>query len=124
MTKTFKFYGVCNNLYKLNDVVWEAMEDESDGYRSYLESIVRVDGDRGIFFSSPLATVTVEKSTEYPDDGFKLVDIEDGHVWLEVGTDNYDDYYPCFRFEYHPKSPDQYEPKEALSDWELFYKGE
>lgn len=98
------FYGVSGNDFKLGDTTWEAIEDESDGYRSYLDTIAKKDvADSGPFFREPLATVRVEQYSSDMDEGYRLVDVADGHVWLSVGTDSYDDYYPCFRFEYTPK---------------------
>lgn len=96
------FYGVDNHEFKLNDTVYEAIEDESDGWRSYLGSIETVESD-GIFFSIPLAVVRVGEFDDGHTDGFSLVDVEDGHVWLEVGTGNYGDWYPYFTFSYYPK---------------------
>lgn len=29
---------------------------------------------------------------------------DDGHVWLRIGTDNTDDYYPSFVFFYQPRT--------------------
>lgn len=97
--RVYDFYGVCGNTYKLNDTVWEAIEDEADGWRSYLGSIKSIKND-GIFSDRPIAQVNVISSEEY-DDGYKLVDINTGHVWLEFGTDNSDGWYPCFRFDYN-----------------------
>jgi len=39
-------------------------------------------------------------------DGYCLVD-EDNHVWLVIGTDESDDWYPFFVCDYHPKEPKQ-----------------
>jgi hypothetical protein len=109
--KEFPFYGIDGYSFKLGDMVFEALEDPCDGYRSYLGSIEVVERT-GIFFPNPIATVKiVPYDSEYKYDstrsniGHKLVDVEDGHVWLEVGTDAYDDWYPCFAFRYQPKSP-------------------
>ncbi len=125
MTKTFKFYGVDGNCYKLDDTIWEAIEDPNDGYRSYLASIQSKSNNANlIFFSDPIATVEVRETIiEHGFDGYNFVDVVDGHVWLEIGTENYDDYYPCFRFVYHPKEPANIAPKSdgsVKSDWELF----
>lgn len=100
----FDFYGVCSNEFKLDDTVFEALEDESDGYRSYLASIERT-VSQGIFFKMPLARVKVVESSSRRGtfEGWSLVDVEDGHEWLCVGTDYCDDYYPCFTFDYQPK---------------------
>lgn len=119
--KQFRFYGVDNNWYKLDDTVWEAEEDESDGYRSYLQSIQLVENpqeEKLIFPDVPLAFVQVhEVDNAQRNDNFKgwaLVDIKDNWVWLKVGTDYSDSYYPHFVFEYHPKPP-------PLT-WETFIK--
>lgn len=104
------FYGVDGHCFKIGDTVWHAAEDESDGYRSYLGCIEVVPLNNLIFFPLPLATVRVESFDELPegacdrDEGFRLVD-SDGHIWLRVGTNDYDDYYPYFVFEYTPKQP-------------------
>lgn len=99
------FYGVSGNEFKLNDKVFEAVEDPDDGYRSYMES-VEIRDSKGIFLGIPLGVVKVEQvtTTEYHDSfgGYQLVDVFTGHVWLTFGTDNWDDYYPTFVFEYTP----------------------
>lgn len=100
----FDFFGVDNLHYKLGDTVWLAVEDESDGYRSYLGSINKADHSDLIFPDQPFARVTVEKYDTGSDEGFRIVDLVDGHVWLRVGTDNTDDYYPSFVFEYTAKA--------------------
>ncbi len=118
MTKQFDFYGVDNNFYKLDDTIWEAIEDESDGYRSYLGSIEQTfSGDKLIFFPQPLAKVTVQEFDDGQNKGYNLVDVEDNHVWLFIGTNYYDDYYPCFRFEYTAKPP-----KPVKNNWDEFIK--
>ena len=99
----FDFYGVCNNEFKLGDTVYEAVEDPDDGYRSYLGSI-EVKNSDGIFFGMPLARVKAVAVSDHRDlDGWEFVDVTDGHVWLRVGTDCGDSYYPYFVFEYSPK---------------------
>lgn len=107
-TKTYAFYGVCGNQFKLDSTVFEAKEDESDGYRSYLET-VEVVKLGGIFQYHPLAMVFVreveDKSVDdcYEDGdftGYQLVDCKTGHVWLTIGTDYSDSYYPSFTFSY------------------------
>jgi hypothetical protein len=102
-TKTYKFYGVDNNSFKLGKQVFEAIEDPEDGYRSCLGSIEVKDPKGLIFFKTAVDTVKVVDAAEYS--GFKLVSVKDGHVWLEVGTDYSDNYYPCFVFTYTPRHP-------------------
>ena len=78
--------------------MWQAVEDECDGYRSCLGCIQVADSDTPLF-NAPIAKVRVEDS----GDVYKLVDVTDGHVWLTVGTDNAYDYYPSFVFDYEPR---------------------
>jgi hypothetical protein len=103
------FYGVDCYSFKLDDCVFEAVEDESDGYRSCMEEIRMKDDTSGlIFLDQPLARVRIEKTCEghyggNDADGFALVDLKDGFVWLKFGTDHADDYYPSFMFNYQHK---------------------
>lgn len=99
------FYGVDGNTFKLGDAVFEAVEDPSDGYRSMMDRVDAVIGEGSIFFGSSIALVRVERIDERDFVGYQLVDAHDGHVWLKLGTDEYDDYYPCFTFRYEPKGP-------------------
>lgn len=114
------FYGVDNHMFKLDDQVWEAVEDESDGYRSMLGVIKTVQG--GIFFREPLAVVEVKEVGNSELDGYVLYD-ENYHDWLRVGTDNSDDYYPQFIFSYHPIHHSQlkYKPPKSpkINDHEI-----
>ena len=104
------FYGVDNNHFKIGCHVFEAIEDESDGYRSYLGCIAPVGlPDMLIFRDSPLAKVRVEKHKVNDTgpwaifEGWRLIDIKDNHIWLTTGTNYADDYYPFFVFDYQPK---------------------
>lgn len=102
-TETAYFYGVDNNKFALRPInkedflddkkVFEAIEDGDDGYRSYLgtieiapKGVSRRDSDRNIFFNNPIAIVKMEKidDTYNSFDGFHLVDVETGHVGLEL----------------------------------------
>ena len=104
VNSTYWFYGVDSNQFKLNEIVWEAIEDEDDGYRSYLDSVVIKNSD-GIFQRQKLAKVRIKRETEGDCEGYKLVGVKDGWVWLRFGTDYTEDYYPMFVFEYKPKPP-------------------
>lgn len=96
------FNGVCDTCFKLAGIVFEAVEDPNDGYRSYLETI-QVRSEANLTFSRiPFAKVQVKNWSDGSFTGYALVD-RGGHVWLKVGTDNTDDYYPCFTFSYDPK---------------------
>jgi hypothetical protein len=101
--KQVDFYGTDNNVFCIGQdkrTAFEAVEDESDGYRSMMEELRHVPSKGHIFFRQPIARVRVELDTEL--DGYRLVD-KSGHVWLRVGTDRADGYYPVFTFDYQPK---------------------
>ena len=109
--KTFNFYGVNCNCFKLNGTVWEAIEDEEDGWRSSLDSVVE-STDNLIFPQKRLARVTLEGCTDNDSghkfcdntfEGWQLKDVKDGHIWLRFGTDHCDYWYPYFVFDYQPK---------------------
>lgn len=101
--RTYKFYGAESNCFKLDDRVLRAVEDEDDGYRSYLETVEVVDTTNLIFFKEPLDTVTVVAVVDSTGiDGY-ILRAADGHCWLSFGTENWDDYYPYFVFDYTPR---------------------
>lgn len=107
--KEFLFYGVDNQLIKLDDFVIEIMEDPDDGYRSMLGEVIPRSKHIGLFFREPVAIVTFCKHDEGESSGYALRDEEYNHLWLEFGTDESDSYYPCFYFNYHPRP--HYAPK-------------
>lgn len=96
------FYGVDNNRFKLGAVVYEAREDDRDGYRSYLDSVVVSDG--GIFFGMPVDTVEAVELLERDFEGFALKSAVDGKEWLRFGTESDDPYYPQFVFRYSART--------------------
>lgn len=108
----YEFYGVDNNTFCIGiegkKIAFEAIEDENDGYRSYLDTI-EISMKGNIFFHSRLAIVVLEVAPERSEpyeskfSGWQLRDVDDHHIWLRVGTDNTDDYYPYFTFDYRPK---------------------
>ena len=106
LDKPLSFYGTHSNKFKLGDVVFEAIEDPGDGYRSYLESVV-LSEPTGIFSKQPLAQVYIFPSTYEEDNydegnSFDLIDANTGHIWLSCYTKYTDDYYPMFCFNYTP----------------------
>jgi|1_EtaG_2_1085319.scaffolds.fasta_scaffold39633_3 hypothetical protein len=117
------YYGADagDHTFKVDDIVFKVLEDPNDGYRSCLGTIDYTGEHNSIFFGTAIARVRIETYdsadegayAEREDDyeprygvcqGYRLVDVADGHVWLEFGTDNYDDYYPCFIFRHRPKA--------------------
>ena len=120
--QTYDFYGAHSNCFKIGPMVFECLEDPSDGYRSHWDMLlIHPDQQMTGFFTTPIARVRLREffdgevsdagkgaaggySSNYDMvEGWKLVDVEDGHVWVEFGTKNYDDYYPMFWFYYQVK---------------------
>lgn len=100
--------------FKVDEIAFKVIADPEDGYRSHLGVMDYSDASKSIFFSKPVAKVRVEdfdnvgRSEEWGTQrmrGYRLVDWEDGHVWLEFGTDYTEDYYPRFIFRHQPKEP-------------------
>ena len=123
---TLDYYGadIAEHSFKIDKIVFKALEDPDDGYRSYLGAIDYTDGHDSIFFSSPIAKVKIEQFVAFDNQdsyaahesitndnnittksGYRLVDVEDEHVWVEFGTDYTDDYYPMYIFRHYPKPP-------------------
>jgi hypothetical protein len=114
------YYGadIAEHSFKIDKIVFKALEDPDDGYRSYLGAIDYTDSHTSIFFSRPIAKVRIEEFVAFADEttlnandvsttksGYRLVDIEDEHVWVEFGTDYTNDYYPMYIFRHFPKPP-------------------
>ena len=108
------YYGAddAEHTFKVDDVIFKALEDPDDGYRSYLGTINYSEDSNSIFFRAPIARVRIKSfngqrvpglDDDTPYHGYRFVDVEDGHVWLEFGTKDYDDYYPYFVFRHSPK---------------------
>jgi hypothetical protein len=85
------------NTFQIGSVKFEVIEDESDGYRSLMQEVKILTRNNPAY--EPIAEIEI-KDCEI---GYQLVDVEDGHVWLEFGTKNYDEYYPCFVFDWRPR---------------------
>lgn len=56
--------------------------------------------------SFPAVRVLARKKPDgdYVNDVLEFVDVETGKIILEVGTDNTDDYYPCFVGYFSPEN--------------------
>ena len=95
--------------FRLDHVVFKVLEDPEDDYRSSLGAVIYGDplDAKGLMFQQPIARVRVEKG-DWRDEskeltiGYRLVDADTDHIWLEFGTENADDYYPMFIFTHRP----------------------
>jgi len=98
----------------IDDFVVEFLEDAEDGYRSSLgkatryQSVSRYNAEcDGVSFAPihPALIVTFRHRADGrfgKADAIYAIDERTGLVVLDVGTDDIDDYYPSFVFEWNP----------------------
>jgi len=119
--KTFDFYGVAGTMFKLDDMIFHAIEAETLGWADeyddrprtgyYLKEIEHLDPEwvpvDAWFLAIPLARVKIFREgvsggmwCGYDYNGYTLVDDRD-HVWLSLGTRDGME----FRFMYEPPDP-------------------
>lgn len=91
-----------DHIFQLGSVVFEVLEDPDDGYRSYMGVVRVIKQDANRNPGDYLGGIKIEKIDKNGLDGYELVDESNGHIWLSFGTDNNDDYYPCFYFNFYP----------------------
>lgn len=93
--------------FELDGQVYEAIENPNDGYRSYMDKLVvsnkRV---RNRIPETQVVCVYRDKGYDSYDncDLLDFVDCKNGKVFLTIGTNHVDDYYPICIFEYHPEN--------------------
>lgn len=98
------YYNNEYNTFQLGDIKFEVIEDENDGYRSSMKEVRVVDENSPRIPGNFLAVVNITKISEGSFDGYGLEDKNENHMWLRFGTDDYDDYYPIFVFDFFPKA--------------------
>lgn len=80
--------------FRLDGIVYVAVENPDDSYRSYLGKLYVQEGD-SISNTFPPVKVTCSIDDNTDRDIMRLT-LDNGETVLEVGTDYFDDYYPCF----------------------------
>ena len=112
---TYMLHAVdtATNMFKLGNLVLEAVENPDDGYRSSLRDVV-VHPSKTLKANIPPVEVFVRQSSGLTD-GHEIVS-KDGYVLLEIGTNHTDSYYPCFVFSYTPYGAAVEQRKKDLSD--------
>lgn len=102
------YYEDCEIIrFRLDGIVYTAIEDPSDGYRSCLERLF-VSADAPVSNVFPPIRVLARKKEreEYggEPDVLELIDLVTGKTVMAVGTDNSDDYYPSFVGSFWPEN--------------------
>jgi hypothetical protein len=95
----------CYVKFTLDGIHYLAVENPSDGYRSYMEDLQTTDDPCEI----PLPNVEVVCHMEEDDEWDKndilvFVDAANGKEILRIGTGKCDDYYPYCEMEYTPEN--------------------
>lgn len=90
--------------FRLDGKVYTAVEDPSDGYRSSMEKLFVSDAAMTNVFAPVKVLARMSGNGDYGqvNDTLELLDCANGKTILRVGTDNTDDYYPCFISEWSP----------------------
>ena len=95
--------NICS--FTLDGVTYKAIENPDDGYRSYMEELEVSDRTPINSFHGVGVVCSMKENTEYENNDILVIrDAHNGKTILEIGTENYDDYYPCCQFVYHPEN--------------------
>ena len=90
--------------FRLDGIVYQVVEDPSDGYRSSMRDITVSEAEMTNVFEGVRIVGRHRTSQEYQtDDILELIDIANGNVILEAGTENTEDYYPSFVANFTPE---------------------
>ena len=88
-------------LFVLNGQTYKAMEDRSDGYRSSLKTLQKIDSKVKNTFKPCRVVGKLINTSE--QDLLSFADAETGFTVLEVGTNMFDEYYPSFVGNFTPE---------------------
>lgn len=100
--ESYENCNVCR--FRLDGVVYSAIEDPSDGYRSAMREL-QIDEKAEVKNSFPSTEVVCRHRDEGrydSDDVLEIIDTTTGKTILEVGTLSTDDYYPCYVANFDP----------------------
>jgi hypothetical protein len=107
------YFEACQCIrFKLDGVVYVAMEDPSDGYRSYLGEL-KIDEEEiknpfsGVEVKGVYRTRSGDPEEDWTSKSCSILDLVDtttNEVVVSIGTDNDDDYYPWFVGYFDPKA--------------------
>lgn len=91
--------------FTLDGVHYMAVEDPDDGYRSRCRDLVISDTPPKYSFRPQSMNCYMKANDEggYKNDILIMEDIQTGEIILEVGTGDYNDYYPYCHFLYRPE---------------------
>ena len=95
--------------FTLDGVTYSVVEDPDDGYRSSARDLVVSDTPTSNTFQG-VRVLGIMRTPRREHDILDLYDIANGKLVLSAGTENTDDYYPCFVAEWTPENLSVNEP--------------
>jgi len=92
-------------LFKLDGVSYLALEDEINGYRSCMKELQEVNFYPNNSFE-PVPIFCNHKTKGEYNGKANILEIynKSGGIILRIGTDNIDNYYPCYLENYYPEN--------------------
>jgi hypothetical protein len=89
----------------LDGKTYTAIEDPDDGYRSCMKEIKEGTAKIKNTFASVQVLGIMKPDGDYnKNDILQLYNISNGKIVFEVGTENTDDYYPCWVASFTPEN--------------------
>ena len=93
--------------FRLDGIVYTALEDPSDGYRSCMEDLSIEDQSEMKNVFPPIDVVAIYRDKgdwSEKDDVLELIDVKTGKTVVSVGTCNFYEYYPSFVANFNPEA--------------------
>lgn len=90
--------------FRLDGKTYLAIEDPSDGYRSAMKHCIIVDEKPKNKFKAVEVFGVMKSDGYYKCEVIQFYDTETNKIVLEIGTNNYDDYYPSFVGRWSPEN--------------------
>lgn len=95
-----------NILFCMDGIIYILIENEYDGYRSFMDGLEITDKKiKNIFPEQIVECVYQEKDDDLACDKLFMFSTE-GKLILEMGTEMVDESYPCAVFTYYPENMD------------------
>lgn len=92
-------------IFLLNGKNYAIWENPDDGYRSYCEMEETYLPCTNTFPPQEVFVELYDREEGYGKNmGIIIRNIDDASLILKICTENYDDYYPCARMEFHPEN--------------------
>ena len=92
-------------IFMLDGNCYKIEEDPSDGWRSYAKDVEEYHEEMSRRCILPYPIKVVCYMDDNPDNNIlKFMDVENGKIFLLIGTEHTDDWCPLCRFEYTPEN--------------------